>query len=86
MAPSLVYRGLIRVMLSLAFLSLIESTPNKLSHTEDTSNRYTNSKSQFKQPKINNSTVSKLENYVDQKFDEAAMKHLKENIMSDVKY
>ena len=65
---------------------VIESTPNKLSHTEDTSNRYTNSKSQFKQPKINNSTISKLENYVDQKFDEAAMKHLKENIMSDIKY
>ena len=65
---------------------VIESTPNKLSHTEDTSNRYTNSKSQFKQPKINNSTISKLENYVDQKFDEAAMKHLKENILSDVKY
>ena len=65
---------------------VIESTPNKLSHTEDTSNRYTKSKSQFKQPKINNSTISKLENYVDQKFDEAAMKHLKENIMSDIKY
>ena len=65
---------------------VIESTTNKLSHTEDTSNRYTNSKSQFKQPKINNSTISKLENYVDQKFDEAAMKHLKENIMSDIKY
>ena len=29
-----------------------KSTPNKLSHTEDTSNRYNNSKSQFKQPKI----------------------------------
>ena len=51
-----------------------------LSHTEDTPNRYNNSKSQFKQSKINNSTISKLENYVDQKFDEAAMKHLKENI------
>ena len=57
-----------------------------LSHTEDTPNRYNNSKSQFKQSKINNSTISKLENYVDQKFDEAAMKHLKENIMSDIKY
>ena len=56
---------------------VIESTPNKLSHTEDTSNRYNNSKSQFKQSKINNSTISKLENYVDQKFDEAAMKYLK---------
>ena len=65
---------------------VIESTPNKLSHTEDTSNRYNNSKSQFKQSKINNSTISKLENYVDQKFDEAAMKHLKENILSDIKY
>ena len=34
------------------------------------------SKSQFKQAKINNSTISKLENYVDEKFDEAAMKYL----------
>ena len=65
---------------------VIKSTPNMLSHTEDTPNRYNNSKSQFKQSKINNSTISKLENYVDQKFDEAAMKHLKENIMSDIKY
>ena len=65
---------------------VIESTPNKLSHTEDTSNRYNNSKSQFKQSEINNSTISKPENYVDQKFDEAAMKHLKENILSNIKY
>ena len=45
-----------------------------LSHTEDTPNRYHNWKNQFKQSKINNSTISKLEIYVDQKFDEAAMK------------
>ena len=31
---------------------VIESTPNKLSHTEDTSNRYTNSKSQFNNLKL----------------------------------
>ena len=53
-----------------------------LSHTEDTPNRYNNSKSQFKQSKINNSTISKLENYFDQKFDEAGMKCWKENILS----
>ena len=64
---------------------VIESTPNMLSHTEATSNRYNNSKSQFKQSKINDSTISKLENYVDQKFDEATMKYLKENILSDIK-
>ena len=61
---------------------VIKSTPNMLSHTEDTPNRYNNSKSQFKQSKINNSTISKLENYFDQKFDEAGMKCLKENILS----
>ena len=44
-----------------------------LSHTEDTSNRYNNLKTQFKQSKINNSTIAKLENYVDEKFDEAAI-------------
>ena len=32
------------------------------SHTEDTPNRCNNSKNQFKQSKINNSTISKLEN------------------------
>ena len=47
-----------------------------LSHTEDTSNRYNNSKNQFRQFKINNSTIFKLKNYADQKFDEAAMKYL----------
>ena len=57
-----------------------------LSHTEDTSNRYKNSQSQFKQSKINNSTISKPGNYVGQKFDEAAMKYLKENILSDIKH
>ena len=31
---------------------VIESTPNKLSHTKDTSNRYTNSESQFKHLKL----------------------------------
>ena len=56
-----------------------------LSNTEDTPNIYNNSKCQFKQSKVNNSTISKLENYVDQKFDEAAMKYLKENILSDIK-
>ena len=66
--------------------NMLPGTPNMLSHTEYMSSRYNNSKSQFKQSKINNSTISKLENYVDQKFDEAAMKHLKENIMSDIKY
>ena len=34
---------------------------------------------------MNNSVISKLKNYVDQKFDEAAMKCLKENILSDIK-
>ena len=43
---------------------VIRSTLNILSHTEDKPNRYNNSKSQFKQSKINNSTISKLENYV----------------------
>ena len=57
-----------------------------LSHTDDTSNRCNNSKSQFKQSKINNSRISKLEDYVDQKFDEAAMKYLKENILLDIKH
>ena len=32
-----------------------------------------------------NTAISKLENYVDQKFDEAAMKYLKETILSDIK-
>ena len=45
--------------------AVIRSTPNMLYHTGDTSNRYNNSKSQFKQSKIINSTISKLENYVD---------------------
>ena len=53
---------------------VIISNPNMLSHTEDTPNRYNNWKNQFKQSKINNFTISKLEIYVDQKFDEAAMK------------
>ena len=57
--------------------NMLPGTPNMLSHTEYMSSRYNNSKSQFKQSKINNSTISKLENYVDQKFDEAAMKYLK---------
>ena len=52
---------------------------------DDTLNRYNNSKNQFKQSKINNSMISELENYIDQKFDEAAMKYLKENILSDIK-
>ena len=56
-----------------------------LSHTGDTPNRYNNSKSQFKQSKNDNSAISKLQNYADQKFDEAAMKYLKENILSDIK-
>ena len=56
-----------------------------LSHTEDTPNRYNSSKNQFKQSKINKSTFSRLENYVDQKFNKAAMKYLKENILSDIK-
>ena len=43
---------------------IIGSTPNMLSNTEDTSNICNNSKSQFKQSKINNSTISKLEDYV----------------------
>ena len=54
--------------------------------TEDTSKRYNNSKTQFKRSKINNSTVAKLVNYVEQKFDEAVMKYLKENILSDIKH
>ena len=29
--------------------------------------------------------ISKLENYIDQQFDEAAMKYLKQNILSDIK-
>ena len=45
--------------------AVIRSTPNMLYHTGDTSNRYNNSKSQFKQSKTINSTISKLENYVD---------------------
>ena len=57
--------------------NMLPGTPNMLSHTEYISSRYNNSKSQFKQSKINNSTISKLENYVEQKFDEAAMKYLK---------
>ena len=44
----------------------------------------TNKKKQFKKSKINNSAISKLENYVDQKLDEAAIKYLKENILSDL--
>ena len=64
---------------------VIRSTRNMLSHTEDTPNICNNSKNQFKQYKINNSTISRLENYVDQKFDKAAMKYLKETILSDIK-
>ena len=63
--------------------AVIRSTPNMLYHTGDTSNRYNNSKSQFKQSKTIN---SKLENYVDQKCNEAAMKYLKENTLSDIKH
>ena len=59
---------------------VIRSNPNMLSHTEDTPNRCNNSKNQFKQSKTNNSAISKLENYFNQKFDEAAMKCLKESI------
>ena len=66
--------------------AVIRSTPNMLYHTGDTSNRYNNSKSQFKQSKTINSTISKLENYVDQKCHEAAMKYLKENTLSDIKH
>ena len=66
--------------------AVIRSTPNMLYHTGDTSNRYNNSKIQFKQSKTNNSTISKLENYVDQKCHEAAMKYLKENTLSDIKH
>ena len=62
--------------------NMLPGTPNMLSHTEYMSSRYNNSKSQFKQSKINNSTISKLENYFDQKFDEAGMKCWKENILS----
>ena len=53
---------------------------------EDTPNRYNNSKNQFTQSKIDNSTTSKLENYVDQKFDEAVIKYLKGNILLDIKH
>ena len=63
---------------------VIKSTPNMLCLRENTLNSYNNSKNQFIQCKINN-TISKLENYVNQKFDEAAMKYLKENIFSDIK-
>ena len=56
-----------------------------LPHTEDTPNRDNISKNQLKQSKINNSMISKVENYVDQKFDEAAMKYLNQNILSDIK-
>ena len=46
--------------------SVIRSIPNMLSHTEDTPNRYNKSKNRFnKQSKINNATISKLENYVE---------------------
>ena len=44
---------------------------------ENTPNSYNNSKNRFKQSKINNSAISKLENYVDRTFDEAAIKYLK---------
>ena len=63
---------------------VIKSTPNMLCLRENTLNSYNNSKNQFIQCKINN-TISKLENYVNQKFDEVAMKYLKENIFSDIK-
>ena len=56
-----------------------------LPHTEDIPNRDNISKNQLKQSKINNSMISKVENYVDQKFDEAAMKYLNQNILSDIK-
>ena len=56
-----------------------------LYHTEDTPGRYNNSKNQLKQSKISNPTISKLENYVNQKFDEAVMKCLKQNTLSDSK-
>ena len=56
-----------------------------LPHTEDTPNRDNISKNQLKQSKINNSMISKVENYVDQMFDEAAMKYLNQNILSDIK-
>ena len=39
-------------------IPVIRSTPNMLSHTEDTPTRYSNSK-------ISNSTISNLKNYVD---------------------
>ena len=54
-----------------------------LSHTEDTPNKYNNSKNQFKQSKINNSTNSKLKNCVDQKFDENILSNIKQQF-SDV--
>ena len=51
--------------------------------------RYSNEKQQFKnhfqQSKIKDSTLLKLKSYVEQKFDETAMKYLKENILSDIK-
>ena len=53
-----------------------------LSHTEDTPNRCNNSKNQFKQSKINNYMISELENYVDEKFNKAAMNYFKQ--FSDV--
>ena len=56
-----------------------------LYHTEDTPDRCRNSKYQLKQSKISNPTISKLEKYVNQKFDEAAMKCLKQNTLSDSK-
>ena len=56
-----------------------------LYHTEDTPDRCRNSKYQLKQSKISNPTISKLEKYVSQKFDEAAMKCLKQNTLSDSK-
>ena len=73
------------ITLKLQNTPVIRSTPNMLSHTGGTPNRYNNSKIQFKQSKNNNSAISKLENYVDQKFDKATMKYLKENILSDIK-
>ena len=45
------------------------------SHTEDTPNRCNNLKNQFKQYKINNYTISELENYVDEKCNEAAINY-----------
>ena len=65
--------------------SVIRNAPKMLFRTEYTPNRNNNSKNQFKQSKINNSTISKLESYVDQDFDETAIKYLKENILTDIK-